>query len=212
MSKKIIISVVIIVSIIAISLVVYYFTSMYRLGYINKYVLGNEVIVADNVKEDEEKYNEYIEDYNISGRINSAIDDDGVTIYNLEEKRIILSELPLPRKIIFYHKGVPYVFKYGTKEYDKIIELNNNRDTDNVKMHTYLMPIHGAISDLILNIDMLEYYYDENHSGYFNLDTYMFSGKKYNGYWVRPNIIGGLYVGLENPEELVKYLKSAISK
>ncbi len=206
MNKKIIMPVIIIICIIIVAFIAYHFISIYIIEHPkNKYVLGEEVIVADNTEEDEERYDEYIYNYNISN-VNTEITEFELYIYSADGIPKKLSDLPLPRKIIYYHKGVPYVFKYGSEYYNEIIEINNRRDTGNVSTHMYFTMLHGPVSDLILNIDILEYYYDEEDSTYFNLDEYWFMGKKYKIYWADN------YVGLSNATELRSFLNSIIQK
>lgn len=176
-----------------------------------RYVLKNEVIVANNTKEDEEKYNEYnyLDEYN--KKIKNERETSELDIYETVGKLMKLNEFPLPRKIIYYHKGVPYVFKYGTDYYNEIIEINNKRDIGNLRANIYFMRPFATIFDLILNIDVLEYYYDEKNSSYFNLDVYWFMGTKKNKvYWTWGCTGNG--VGLSNAAELREYLKTITQK
>lgn len=181
----------------------------------NRYVLGNEIIVTQNTDITETSYDEYEMDFDNNKKELKKENNTDIYDQNLasELKIELSSNVKLPRKIIYYHKGVPYVFNYGSDEYNKIIALNNKRDNGNLE--SYFKLFHGSIYDLRLNIDMLEYYYDKNSSINFNLGAYEYISlsrekRKVKFYWLYTGQLD--YVGLAEPKELVEYLNSVIPK
>lgn len=171
-----------------------------------KYRIKKEVIVADNTKEDEERYKEYSSGY-------SGI----VDIYDENNKEITgLRRIMLPRKIVYYHERTPYIFKYGTEEYNKIIELNAKRDTGKTG-ESHIFFDDTTLYKLIQKIDMLRYCYDESTNlgdRFFNLEIHEIKVKNENysigSYWYTDVFCNN--IGLEKPDELLEYLNSVIPK
>ncbi len=138
-----------------------------------------------------------------------------------------IEELPLPKRIIFYHNGMQYAFDYGSDEYKKIIELNNKRN-ESIELHiTQEILNFGMDIDGLKKItDLLEYDYENYESVNFNLNfNYTYEVKidefpdpikvENNTYWVDVGYSEDVfyqifYQGLGSTKELLEYLYKII--
>lgn len=125
---------------------------------------------------------------------------------NLED----FSESCLPDSIIFHHSNQQKAFKSGSTEYNKIIQLNKARYTNNIAIIKLAVDLEQDLK----TSDVLEYSYNAYGSIYYNLMTtdtlknnintenwalVEFSNKKLNN---------DIYGGFLPADELINYINT----
>ncbi len=165
------------------------------------FVLSVTTFIFYNKKDNNENLNQYENSNNTVNREDTQKDFDVKMIEEIEK----FSDIPTPDYILFYYEGEEIRFDNGTKEFEKILELNKKRDSGE------FIGTKGVVNiENYKKIKMLEYVYEGYGSIYFELSTEEEMERLYG--WialgnselpVRPK-----YEGLYPADELMEYLNN----